>query len=67
VKDLRLSLEIGAIQRLAESLYQRLASRDPLSDAVHHSPAEALAMGVLGVGRTLKERLSSRISRTAAP
>jgi len=67
VKDLRLSLEIGAIQRLAESLNQRLASRDPLSDAVHHSPAEALAMGVLGVGRTLKERLSSRISRTAAP
>lgn len=67
VRDLRLALEVGAIQHLAESLNHRLGSRDPLSEEVHHSPAEALAVGLLGVGRTLRLRLGSRISRAAGP
>jgi squalene synthase HpnC len=67
VRDLRLALEIGAIQRLAESLAQRLRGRDPLSEETHHSRLEALGFGLLGVGRTFAERLTSRHSRAAGP
>ena len=52
ILDRRLALEVGAIQALAESLVSRLARRDPLSQRVHHHPAEAAilsARGALGV------------------
>jgi hydroxysqualene synthase len=62
VRDFRLALEVGAIQRLAESLNQRLSQRDPLSEEVHHHPLEALGVGLIGVGRTLGERLWARLS-----
>jgi phytoene/squalene synthetase len=65
--DLRLALEVGAIQRLAESLNQRLRERDPLSQDTHHSRLEAVAVGLLGVGRTIHERIGARQSRTAGP
>ena len=67
VRDLRLALEIGAIQRLAESLNGRLMGRDPLSQETHHSRLEALGVGLLGVGRTFAERMASRLSRAAGP
>ncbi|HZZ87977.1 MAG TPA: squalene synthase HpnC [Caulobacteraceae bacterium] len=65
IRDLRLSLEVGAIQRLAESLTQRLRERDPLSEETHHSRLEAVAVGLLGVGRTLQERIQARQGRAA--
>lgn len=37
VKDLRLSLEVAAIERLARKLVQMLQARDPLSQPVHLS------------------------------
>ena len=35
IRDLRLSLEVGAIERLARKLVQMLLERDPLSQPVH--------------------------------
>jgi squalene synthase HpnC len=67
IRDLRLALEVGAIQRLAESLNQRLQERDPLSQDTHHNRWEAVAVGLLGVGRTIRERLGARQSRPAGP
>ncbi len=55
-RDLRLAVNIGVIQRLAESLTRRLLLRDPLSQRVHHHPLEALGVALLGVGRTLASR-----------
>ncbi len=65
VRDLRLALEIGAIQRLAEGLTRRLASADPLAGGVHHTRLEAVAIGLIGVGRTFGERIGARQSRSA--
>ncbi len=67
LRDLRLALEVGAIQRLAESLTQRLSGRDPLSQETHHSRLEALGVGLLGIGRTMAERVASRLSRAVGP
>jgi squalene synthase HpnC len=60
IKDLRLALEVGVIQRIAESLTARLRDRDPLSEDTHHSRWETLGVGLLGVTRTLQERIGSR-------
>ena len=52
IADRRLALEVGVIQTLAGSLVHRLERRDPLSERVHHQPAEAAGLalrGVLGV------------------
>ena len=67
IRDLRLALEVGAIQRLAESLTARLRGRDPLAQETHHSRLEALGVGLLGVGRTMAERVASWASRAAGP
>ena len=67
IRDLRLALEVGAIQRLAESLTARLRGRDPLAQETHHTRLEALGVGLLGVGRTVAERVASRLSRAAGP
>jgi squalene synthase HpnC len=67
VRDLRLALEIGAIQRLAESLLARLQARDPLLQNVHHGRLEALGVGLMGVGRTLVGRVGARQARQAGP
>ncbi|MBV9995415.1 MAG: squalene synthase HpnC [Caulobacteraceae bacterium] len=67
IRDLRLALEVGAIQRLAESLTQRLRRRDPLADKVHHGRIEALVEALLGAGGALGARLTSRQARQAGP
>ena len=67
IRDLRLAMEVGAIQRLAESLTKRLTMRDPLSQRVHHRGWEAVSVGLLGVGRTVGERITSRNPRKAGP
>jgi squalene synthase HpnC len=56
VRDIRLALEIGVIQRLAESLNRRLLRRDPLSQRVHHRPIEALGVALLGAGAVAGQR-----------
>jgi len=57
IHDLRLAMEVGAIHRLAESLVKRLGRRDPLSQKVRHGKLEALGVGLIGVGRTIGERI----------
>jgi hydroxysqualene synthase len=49
IEDSRLSAEVAVIQRLAEDLVEMLIRRDPLSEKVHHSKAQAarLAIGAL--------------------
>lgn len=63
--DLGLALEIGVIQRLAESLCARLRVRDPLSERVHHTKLEALGLAAAGGVSTLGSRLSARSNRAA--
>jgi squalene synthase HpnC len=50
IHDLRLSYEVAVIQRLAEDLCEKLISRDPLSQPVHHSKLE---MGALALRAAL--------------
>jgi len=65
VRDLRLSLEVGVIHTLAESLVRRLTVRDPLSERVHHAKAEAVGVALRGAAATLAARLSARPERQA--
>jgi squalene synthase HpnC len=58
-RDLGLALEIGVIHRLAESLIGRLLTRDPLSERVHHSKAEALGIALLGAAGALGGKLGT--------
>jgi squalene synthase HpnC len=44
IKDGRLSLEVDLIQTLAEDLNRLLMTRDPLSQAVHHSKMDVAAL-----------------------
>ncbi|MBI4725001.1 MAG: squalene synthase HpnC [Rhodomicrobium sp.] len=57
IKDLRLSLEVAAIERLARRLIEMLLKRDPLSQPVHLSKAGFAAASIaavcLGLGRRL--------------
>jgi hydroxysqualene synthase len=63
VRDRRLALEIAVIQKLAESLTQRLMHRDPLSERVHHRSFEAAGLGVLAALRLGTSRFSLRLTR----
>lgn len=47
IGDRRLSMEVAVIQRLAESLTERLLVRDPLNERVYHGKVEA---GLLALG-----------------
>jgi len=57
IADLRLALEVAAIQRLAITLTGFLARRDPLSEGVHLGKAGFARVGVLGVAQGLAQRL----------
>jgi squalene synthase HpnC len=65
VRDLRLALEIGVIQTLAEDLNGKLLRRDPLSEKVHHSRIGALGIALTGAVGALAGRLSPRSQRPA--
>jgi phytoene/squalene synthetase len=69
VGDLRLGLEIAVIQRLAESLEDRLLRRDPLSERVKHRPFEALRLAMAASLGVLGSRLfaSPGSARRSAP
>jgi len=44
IRDRRLGLEVNAIQALAEDLNEKLLSRDPLSERVHHGKSAAAVL-----------------------
>jgi hypothetical protein len=48
------------IQRLAESLDDRLLRRDPLSERVHHHAPEALGVALAAAGAAFGARLTGR-------
>lgn len=58
IRDLRLSMEVAIIQRLAEDLCAILLARDPLSQPVHHTKPRAavLALGAV-MGQALRRIL----------
>jgi squalene synthase HpnC len=56
ISDRRLRLEVAVIQSLAEALNAKLGRRDPLSERVHASKAEALALAARGILRGLMTR-----------
>jgi phytoene/squalene synthetase len=65
VTDLRIGLEVGVIQAIAEDLTRRLMRRDPLSERVHLTPIEALGASLRGVSLALGSRVAGRQSRLA--
>ena len=46
IRDRRLAAEVRVIQRLAEDLNDRLLTRDPLSERVHHTKREAVTLAL---------------------
>lgn len=56
IADTRLALEVAVIQRLAKALTGKLARRDPLSERVHASKAEALLLAGAGIITGLRAR-----------
>ena len=67
VNDLRLGLEIGVIQRLANVLTRRLWRRDPLSERVHLSTTEAAATSIAAVVRGLSRRARQAVAPVKEP
>lgn len=58
VRDLRLAMNVAAIQALAEKLTAGLLVRDPLSDKVHASKAGFVATALLAAGATALRRFN---------
>lgn len=56
IRDRRLAAEVAIIQRLAEGLCDRLESRDPLSEKVHHGKLEAAWIAVRAAAPVLMRR-----------
>ncbi len=66
IDDIRLSLEIAAIHRLAVVLTKGLLTRDPLSEKVHHGKAAFALTALGGIAATLVRRpFRSRAPRPA--
>ena len=65
IRDRRLALEVGVIQRLAEDLTRRLLVRDPLSERVHHRLPETIGLALAGGAGVLSSRLRTKSSRDA--
>jgi squalene synthase HpnC len=60
VRDLRLGLEIGVIQRLARTLTETLLRHDPLSERVHLRKAEVAGVAFPAIVRGLAQRTARR-------
>jgi phytoene/squalene synthetase len=64
IKDLRLSLEVAAIERLARRLVTLLRQRDPLSERVHLSKSGFFSILLrsvfLGLGRRILPRTAAQ-------
>jgi phytoene/squalene synthetase len=69
IDDLRLSLEVSVIQRLATKLVAMLKVRDPLSERVHLNTPELLATTAAGIaiagGRRVARRFTGNKARQA--
>ncbi|GGC62131.1 squalene synthase HpnC [Chelatococcus reniformis] len=65
IRDLRLSLEIGAIHNLARHLAGELERRDPLSEPVHLGKAGFALVGGAGVLQGLLAQLGRTIAARA--
>ncbi len=57
IRDLRLSLEVAAIERLARKLVNMLKERDPLSQKVHLGKVEFASNLIAAAGLTFGRRL----------
>ena len=57
IRDRRLALEVSVIQTLAEDLTERLLTRDPLSESVHHRRGEMPGLLL----RSLRDFASARL------
>jgi hydroxysqualene synthase len=57
IRDFRLALEVGVIQRLAEDLNRRLLNCDPLSERVHHRKSEAVGLALSAMAGFFGRRL----------
>jgi squalene synthase HpnC len=66
IEDLRLAMEVGAIQSLAETLTRRLCVADPLSERVHAGKAQFAALSALGAAGALLRRFGRRAAHGAA-
>jgi phytoene/squalene synthetase len=66
IKDLRLSLEVAAIERLAKKLVQMLMRRDPLSERVHLGKSGFAAILIAAVCLGLGQRLFSTRAGSSA-
>lgn len=68
VADTRLAMEVGAIQRLAETLTARLRVADPLCEKVHAAKSRFLFTALAGAGAALARRLvRPRAASAASP
>ncbi|HEX5279429.1 MAG TPA: squalene synthase HpnC [Micropepsaceae bacterium] len=65
IRDRRLALEVAVIHRLALHLNNRLLTRDPLSERVHHGRTETARLATAAVVHHLLPR-SSRMKRAFA-
>jgi hydroxysqualene synthase len=63
IRDYRLALEVGVIQRLAEDLNRRLLERDPLSERVHHRKSEAVGIALSAAAHFFGRRLWRKPAR----
>ncbi len=66
IEDVRLAMEVAAIQRLAETLVARLRTADPLCDQVHASKASFALVGFQGAVAALLRRFTRPGRRIAA-
>ncbi len=69
IDDVRLAMEVGAIQSLAEKLVARLAVADPLSEKVHEDKFGFALKGAVGTLGALMRRVARprRVLADAAP
>ena len=66
IDDLRLSLEVSVIQRLATNLVAMLKLRDPLSERVHLNALELMATTATGIAAAGGHRIARRFTNNKA-
>ena len=64
IDDLRLSLEVAVIHKLAVNLVGRLMQRDPLSERVHHNGVEVAGLAAAAILVALPRRTGRRPAGT---
>ena len=67
IRDARLGVEVAVIHRLAERLTGWLMTRDPLSERVHLSKPQALAVAARAAGGEAMRRVLKPRARPVMP